>query len=173
MTDLVLGVIDVPYENEGKSPAARMTKKGRVHHSDAMRIEREMSGHDANGGPATTMKVARWLEEKYGVMQVFFDAHKDDITAALIDSLSGALENLHAGAPVGDPFAEAGQVITRDFRTFLLSGEIEGLGVEGVPTQAALERRSLRFKSGRSEGPRPSFIDTATYELAMRSWIDP
>lgn len=176
VTDLVLGVVDVPYENEGKPrdpKRARITKKGRVHSTDAQRIQNWMEGRGSDSDSAvTTVQVATWLEEKYHVMEVFYEEHKDDITQTLIDSIGGALENLYAGAPAGDPFAEAEQQVTADFRTFLLTGEIETLGLEGVPTQAALERRSLRFKRGRSGTPRPSFIDTSTYELAMRCWTE-
>ena len=172
MPTLVLGVVEVAYDNDGKSPPARMTKKGRVHRGDAKRLEREHAGHDKNGGPATTVTVARALEERYGVMSAYVTSAGDAITGALVHSCEGAMEDLFAGGRVEDPFAEAGQEIAAGFREFLLSAEIERMGIEGVPTQASIERRSSRFKKGRSSTPRPSFIDTALYELSMRAWTE-
>lgn len=139
MTKLVLGVIDIPYDNSGAT---------------------------------TTVDVAKILEEKYGVMQAFYDAHQNDIMKSVVSSVEGALEDLFAGARVEDPFAEAGQAIQSEFRTFLMSGEIESMGIVGVPTQAAQKRRSLRFKGKVGPTQRPSFIDTATYELAMVAWVE-
>lgn len=164
MPDLNLGVIDVAYAPDGARPEPRITKKGKVHKADADR------GEDT--GPTTTVTVAQALESRYHVFQAFYDQYETEIGAAVVHSLEGAIEDLYAGSPVHNPFAEVGQEVTEAFRTFLLSGEIETLGIDGVPTQAALERRSSRFKSGQSTGPRPSFIDTATYELAARVWVD-
>jgi hypothetical protein len=116
--------------------------------------------------------VASILEEKYHVLETYVEHHTSDIGEAINHSLEGALENLHMGAPMGDPFSEAGQEIASGFRTFLMTAEIESLGVEGVPTHAALNRESLRFKSKHGNGPRPSFVDTGTYEASMRAWIE-
>ena len=160
MTELILGVIEVAYDNGGKHVRRRR-------HNKTGRSTGEASGE----GPTTTVQVATILEEKYGVMQAFFDDTKDHILSECIHSLEGALEDLYSGAPVKDPYAEATQNIDAGFRQWLMQGEIETLGIPGVPTQAAIERRSLRFKEGVAAGPRPSFIDTATYELSFRSEI--
>jgi len=156
MTDLVLGVIDVPYENEGSTPKKK-PKRGEG---------------SSRGAATTTVEVATILEEKYGVMQAFYDAHKDTVTSSLISSVEGALETLFSGGPVVDPFADAGQSIQAEFRTFLMTAEIESMGIPGVPTKAALDRRSLRFKNKVSDHARPSFVDTSTYELSMRAWVE-
>ena len=150
MTDLVLGVVDVPYDDGGV----------------------KAKGGKGSSSPTTTVDVAQILEAKYGVMQAFYDAHKMDITQSLVNSAEGALESIFTGGQVGDPFAEANQFIQSEFRTFLMTAEIEGMGIEGVPTQAALNRRSLRFKGKVASGPRPSFIDTGIYELSMRAWVE-
>lgn len=174
MAELNLGVIDVPYTNETgpRDPfRARITKKGRVHRSSAKRIQNWMEGK-TNDEPDTTVTVARALEDKYHVMQVFYDQYEDEIAAAVIHGLEGALEDLYAGAPVRNPYAEVDEEISQGFRQWLLQGEIETLGLEGVPTKAALERRSARFKSGVGPSERPSFIDTGTYELAFRAWME-
>ena len=147
MTDLVLGVVDVPYSDGN--------------------VKSEKSS-----SPTTTVDVAQILEEKYGIMQAFYDAHKVDITQSLVNSAEGALENIFTGGQVVDPFAEAGQFVQSEFRTFLMTAEIESMGVPGVPTQASIKRRSLRFKNKVASGPRPSFIDTGTYEMSMRAWVE-
>jgi len=136
---LVLGVIDVPYDDRG-------------------------------GGTVTTSQVAQFLENKYHVMGTFVEVHKADIERRLIDSVNGALEDLFSGAPVRDPYAEGVQGIKQDFSRFLYTAEMEKLGIAGVPTGAALKRRSLRFKDKKAKKVRPSFIDTSTYELSFRAW---
>jgi hypothetical protein len=156
MTDLILGVVDVPYENEGATPKKK-PKRGEG---------------SSRGAPMTTVSVATILEEKYGVMQAFYDSHKDSVIGSLINSAEGALETLFMGGPVTDPFADASQSIQAEFRTFLMTAEIEGMGIPGVPTKAAQDRRSLRFKAKVGPNQRPSFIDTGTYELSMRAWIE-
>jgi hypothetical protein len=156
VTTLNLGVVDVPYEDEGAKPKGN-AKRGQG---------------SSKSEPSTTAQVAQILEEKYGVMEAFSTAHKDDITQALINSLEGAMETILMGGPVPDPFAEAGQAIQAEFRTFLMTAEVESMGIEGVPTQASINRRSLRFKSKVADKPRPSFIDTGTYELSMRAWVE-
>jgi hypothetical protein len=35
---------------------------------------------------------------------------------------------------------------------------MDALGVRGVPTRASLKGKSCRFKTGKSDAPRPSFI---------------
>lgn len=173
MKELVLGVVDVPYDNGGKRAAPKLAKKGKVPRAKAKQVAEEEGVPPSSGSSATTtVQVANWLESRYHVMEVFYLEHQDSITQALVNSLEGALENLYMGAPPGDPFAGAEQVVVADFRKFLLTGEIETLGYPGVPTQAALERRSLRFKSGRAGAQRPSFIDTSTYEMSMRAWVE-
>ena len=164
MTDLILGVIDVPYSDDGKKPPRK-----RKHNKKGRSVEAK---EPEDTGPTTTAQVAQILEDKYGVMQAFYDLTKDNILGECIHSLEGALEDLYAGAPVHDPYAEATQNIDAGFRQFLMQAEIESMGIEGVPTQASIDRQSLRFKSGTASGPRPSFINTALYELSFRSTIE-
>lgn len=174
MPDLNIGVIEVAYTNETdpRDPfRGRITKKGRVHQQDAQRIQRWQQGK-TDDEPSTTVTVAKALEEKYGLFTIFYDTNADDIAKAVVHSLEGALEDIYAGAPMHDPFAEAGQEVEQGFRQWLLQGEIELLGVEGVPTQASIERRSSRFKSGVGPSERPSFVDTGLLELSLKAWVD-
>jgi len=170
MTDLIFAVIETAYGNDGKAPEPRKTKLGRTHKGDAKRVAREAE-HGASG-PATTVTVAQALEAKYGVMATFYEQYADQITGALVHSIEGALEDIYAGSPNVDPFAEAGQEIMEGFRHFLMSGEIETLGIPGVPTKAAQERKSSRFKSGKNPNERPSFVDTSLYENSFRASVE-
>ena len=124
-------------------------------------------------GDKTTGDVAEILEEKYHIMQVLYEQHKEDIAADLEKSLSGALENMMAGAPPPNkPFGTAEAAIEDRFRRFLSEGEIEQLGYPGVPTQAALEGVSHRLSHPYAKrGPRKSFIDTGLYESSFACWI--
>ena len=126
-----------------------------------------------SGGQAvTTSQVATWLESKYGVMQAFYDAHANEIVDDITDGLQGHLDNLLMGAPPGgDPFAAGCAKIKQRFSTFLSTQEVERAGLTGVPTQAALKGKSVRFKRG--HGPRrPSFIDSGLYETTNVEWVD-
>lgn len=82
---------------------------------------------------------------------------------------SGQLENIIAGAPPSkDPFAEAMSKVHDLFVNFLDDEEMNGM--PGVPTLRALMGISKRFKDKKGQ-PRPSFIDTGTYQAAMRAWV--
>ena len=129
--------------------------------------------YDNKAGTADTVEVAKILEEKYGLFSAFYAKHKTAITQLLIDGLSGALTNMHMGAPVpSNPFEDAMQKLQGMFRTFLTTAEIETMGIEGVPTQAALGGVSHRTKKKTYGHRRPSFVDTGTLELAFRSWVE-
>jgi hypothetical protein len=129
----------------------------------------------------TTGEVAEILEARYKVMESYFESHKLDIAKAMENSVAGALENLMLGGPVdASPFVAAESFIDADFRKFLSSSEIEKLGIPGVPTQAALDGVSHRFKNPRyvkvrgkkvKRPRRPSFIDTGLYQSSMKSWF--
>lgn len=166
MPTLNLGVIVLPYDDGGK-PAPRRKAKPAKRPRKAPAVVRK------NTDPTDTEMVATILEAKYGIMEIFYDSHEDEIKADIIDGLEGALEDLYAGAPsTRDPFAEATSTITQRFKSWLSSGAIEQMGIDGVPTDAANKRRSLRFKSKKAPAERPSFIDTGTYERAFFAWVE-
>lgn len=117
----------------------------------------------------TTGDVADFLEGKYKIMQTFFDRHGQDIADLMSKDLAGGLENLLAGAPMPrDPLAESMSQVHNLFVAFLDNQEMNG--TDGVPTKRALDGISKRFKNKKGD-PRPSFIDTGTYQAAMRSWV--
>lgn len=143
-TVLHFGVIDIPYQARRGSKAQR----------------------------TTTGAVAEILEARYGVMQNFYEQHEQEIADQLTQALVDSAEAMMQGAPTTlDPFGAATAKIEDSFKTFLSMQEMDSLGVPGVPTKAAREGRSSRFKKGKGRGPRPSFVDTATYENSFKAWV--
>jgi hypothetical protein len=123
-------------------------------------------------GTQTTGDVAEILEDKYHVMQVFYEQHKEDVAVDLEKSLSGQLENMMAGSPPPNkPFGSAESAIEDRFKRFLGEAEMDALGYPGVPTSAALRGVSHRMNIKKGP-PRPSFIDTGLYQSSMVCWID-
>ncbi|ECZ8515277.1 hypothetical protein F8679_18910 [Salmonella enterica] len=117
----------------------------------------------------TTGDVAEYLEEKYQIMQTFFDRYSNDIADLMTNDMAASLENMMAGAPPArDPLAESMSRIHDLFVAFLDNTEMNGL--PGVPTRRALKGISRRFKNKKGP-PRPSFIDAGTYQAAMRAWV--
>ena len=121
------------------------------------------------GEGSTTGDVAERLEEKYRIMQTFFDRYGNEIADLMSNDLAANLENLMAGAPPSrDPLAESMSRVHDLFVAFLDNEEMNGM--PGVPTQRALLGISKRFKNKRGD-PRASFVDTGTYQAAMRAWV--
>lgn len=139
----------------------------------------DMPYNDEDG--TTTGEVAEYLENKYHLMELFFEENKDKIAKALEHALAGSLENMLMGGPVvANPMAGAEQEIKDMFDTYINLREVERLGVPGVPTQAALDGKSSRFKAGRNKGKgggqpgtrRSSFYDTGLYVTSFRAWLE-
>ena len=136
----------------------------------------------------TTYGVATILEEKYGLFSTFANVYEQKIVNSLTESMAKALETLLQGGSVQDPYKDATSEIEADFKNFLSSQEAERQGIPGVPTKAALEGRSIRFKGkvtakgyvkGKRAGftrkvgvRRPSFIDSGVMQASFKSWID-
>lgn len=94
----------------------------------------------------TTGDVAEYLEEKYQIMQTFFDRYSNEIIAFMADDLASGLENILAGAPPShDPFAKSMSKVHNLFVAFLDNQEMNGM--PGVPTRRALDGISKRFKN--------------------------
>lgn len=124
-------------------------------------------------GALTTADVARFLEDRYGIMATFYRVHGKDVATALEQSLGGALESLLMGQRV-DPWGRGMQAIQQEFRDFISSKEAERVGIPGTPTQAALRGVNHRLKHPyrKSNPRRPSFRDTGLYMTSFRSWVD-
>lgn len=157
MTTIRFGVYDQPYpEVGGKLAKSKKGKKPGKATRTAVRI-------------TTTGEVAEMLEEKYGVMQTFYNAHQQEILNAVGEALQTQLENALLGQKTTRAFAEAESEIETMFKQFISNAEIERLGIEGVPTQAALNGVSHRLKHPfkKSNPRRPSFRDTGLYQASF------
>ena len=149
---LNFGVIDIPYSQAPKS-------------------RRRKSGSTPN---VTTGDVAGFIEDKYALMETFYELHADDvIVPALEDAIDGAFEDLLAGAPLGASiFGTAEGKIDEAFRKSLDAKEYDGV-IPGVETQAAARGVNHRLKRPyMKRASRPSFIDTGLYQADFRSWVD-
>jgi hypothetical protein len=121
----------------------------------------------------TTGQVARWLEDRYHVMEIFSEIHGQEIADAMAQSMADAVDGLMMGAPVsGNPLAAAESVIDVAFKKFIDTKEMDHLGIPGVPTKAAKDGVSKRFKSGFGPKNRPSFQDSGLYETDFKAWVD-
>jgi hypothetical protein len=121
----------------------------------------------------TTGDVAEILEAKYEIFQHFTQQHEAEILKAIDNSVVGSFESMMSGAPPNDIYGTGTNEIEELFRTFLSGREMEGLGIAGVPTKAALAGVNHRLKRPyKKRAPRPSFIDTGLFESSMRAWID-
>jgi hypothetical protein len=165
---LHLGVVDVPYTTSTPQHVRRVavrTRKG----SPA----RVISAPPAGG--QTTGDVAEILEDKYRVMGNFFDAHETDIAGALEETIGDAFENLLSGINPGSNATAAamGQIETL-FHTFISTQEMDGMGIPGVPTQAALNgvNHRLAHPTAKSNPSRPSFRDTGLFDANFKAWIE-
>jgi len=161
---LHLGVQDVPYAWAPAKPRAAKPPRGKA----VKMVKEEGSQH------ATTGAVAEWLENKYHIMEIFFNMYDVEIVKAVEHSYVGAIENLFAGgagAVSTNPLASAEAELEESFKYFLESEEMADLGVPGVPTQAALDGVNHRLKIKKGER-RPSFIDTGLYQANFRAWFD-
>jgi len=120
----------------------------------------------------TTGDLAEILEAKYDLFRGFVEDNLDKIADQMADALDGALNNMLNGAAVPEnPYAEAMEWVGARFREFINSGEVERLGLIGVPTEAALKGVNHRLKIKRG-GRRQSFVDTGLLVASFIAWMD-
>lgn len=150
MPTLVLGVLDVAYsqQNEDGTPAK----------------------------PTTTGDVAEILEDRYHVMETFYDLRKGQIAQFLADSMARALQDLFNGRPPLHDMADAEQQIERSFRSFLDANEMQKLAiaVSGEPLSGAAMRGVNHRKKhpyAQKNRARPAFIDTGLYRSSFRCTV--
>jgi|ERR1700731_401988 len=162
---LHLGVVDIPYVTNVPEPQRRVSTRQKRGGPVKAQPSKPPSGGE------TTGDVAEILEEKYGVMEVYYELHQADVVAALEESLEDQIDSLMSGAPVDtDAFGAAASRIEAGFRDFLDRSEMAYL-VPGVPTQAAQDGVNHRLKL--KKGPtRPSFVDIGLYQSSMKAWVD-
>lgn len=131
---------------------------------------------DANAsGATTTGEVAEILEDKYHVMEVFYELYKQKIANSLAESVAGAIENLVAGRPRNQtPAMDAEQEIERLFRTYLDADEWSGIvpmTQQITAAQMGVNHRKKRPYSSENAA-RPSFVDTGLYQASFRAMFE-
>jgi hypothetical protein len=147
------------------------------HYADPNEIQRfhetmKRALGEGYGPVQTTGDVATLLEEKYHIMEHFFELHGQEVADDMSASVGSALEAALMGAPATlDPTATGLSKTQERFRTMIENRELEGLGYPGVPTQAAIKGISHRLKGKRGER-RPSFRDTGLLERSFTAWIE-
>lgn len=162
---LHLGVVNIPYSAHEHAEKVPQAKKGKANKPKK----------SSSAGTKTTGDVAEILEEKYGILDTFAFARMPDIAKALEESIAGELETLMMGGrPAGNPFVGAESAISTMMKQFVSSRQIEHMGVEGVPTQAALDGVNHRLKHPYAKGNprRPSFMDTHLMVNNYVAWFD-
>ena len=162
---LHLGVVEMPYSSYQAPQKVAKVKKGK---------QNKPLKPKGDAATKTTGEVAEILEEKYGVLDTFVFAHLPDIATALEESIAGELETLLMGGSTGvNPMQGAEASITTMMKKFISAQEIEHMGLEGVPTQAALKGVNHRLKHpyAKKNGRRPSFMDTTLYWQSLRAWF--
>ncbi|KUZ03016.1 hypothetical protein WS50_12870 [Burkholderia territorii] len=123
----------------------------------------------------TVPEVAQYLEDDYGVMQVFVDLHIKEISESVAQAVSDAMDDQMMGLPVSPDIYQASmEEIQSAFRNFLDNEEYPAQSFPQVPTQAALDGVNHRLLHPyTSKNPsRPSFIDTGEYQNSFRAWVE-
>lgn len=162
---LLLGFEDSPYSARysRQSPlTATMKGKGRKRLSPAQQ---------AYGQGKTVGQVATELENKYGIVETFYNLEEsfiaDNIEKAFADSTAAGMMG-GSWDPTWDPSKLDGM-----FRRALSSRRFDGL-IRGVPTKASIRGVThLRRDPYAQRASRPSFIDTSLYQRSFRAWMEP
>lgn len=153
------------------------------------------TAHGMNATPTTTYEVAKKLEEKYHVMQTFYNSRKEKIAQFLADDMANSLQDMMQGTAIaaskGRAFSNkfhkikekystssltygADQRIEAEFRDFIFANEMQKMSLTpDVPiSAAAFKGVNHRFKKpyAKKNKPRPNFVDTGLYVASFRVW---
>ena len=144
------------------------------------------------GGDETTGDVAQILEDKYHVMETFFNLKQDKIAEMLADSMGEQIGMLMSGMGGrggigGNSMVEATENIQQAFRQFLDDGEMQSVvnslsasesayymgstgGLSGAGSRGINHRKKNPYAKGNAA--RPAFIDTGLYQTSFRAWLE-
>ena len=145
---------------------------------------------EPEGGTSYTVGVE--LEKQYGVFSMFANTYEKFIVETVAEDAADGLEALMRGesVSVNTVFATSGEEITNKMHEFITTQEVERVapsyGEYGIPTQAALEGKTLRTAAGKTISKvrkgqkvkkvygqrRPSFIYSGIFEKSMKAWIE-
>ena len=139
MTTLHLGVIDVAY-GWAAPPGETTVQAGlRVKRRKKKRTKaRSLFGLTS---AITTGDVATILEDKYHLMESFYQVHEKDIGNLIVQAVAGRLENIQLGVPTGsDAFGTATNQIEDMCKKFLSTREVEHLGIPPLSGERTVAR---------------------------------
>ncbi|WP_455387437.1 hypothetical protein [Petrachloros mirabilis] len=120
-------------------------------------------------GSVSTGEVAEFLENKYHVMEVFFELYQKKIAEQLSEAMAERIESMVQGNTNLDMKNFDVGTIERMFRQYLSADEWQK--ISGQQIKAARLGISHRKKQKKREGPRPAFIDTGLYQQTFKSWV--
>lgn len=167
---LVLGFESYPYSARynAESPLTATVKKRRP-----KVLSRAQEGY---GAGKTSGQVAQELEEKYKIVETFYELEEDFIVELIEEQAAMDIEQVmtmaEPSADSGVSFEETDKIEKR-FKQNLTSKRYDGL-IPGVPTLASLRGVShLRQHPYAKGNPiRPSFFDTGLYASSFRAWVE-
>ena len=118
----------------------------------------------------TTDQVARYLEEKYSVMEDFYRANKGTIANEVMKAISRHYIAKRRG------HAHSGDVdlpeVSAKFRDYLDRSRWLSIAGNVEPQAAAIGVRTRKMQQIVTGVRRPPFIDTGLYRKSFRAWID-
>ena len=151
--------------------------------------------------PKSTYEVGKELEKNYGLFSMFYNSEKEDIADWISKDAAVGLEMMMAGQPVNAAhvFKGSSKEITDKMHKFITTKKVEEVaatyGEHGIPTQAAIDGKSFRFKKGFTAkrqvkglkgtgseyikrkkkdeaSARPSFMYSGVFEASLKGWIE-
>ena len=144
----------------------------------------------------TTYSVGKELEDHYGLFSMFYNTYKEPIGEYIAEDMADALTKMLNDETVhfDKAFAKTSEEITDKMHYFITSQEVERVagrfGEQGIPTQAALDGKTLREKSKQKRGKkirkaspngeyfemigarRPSFMYSGILEHSLKGWVE-
>jgi hypothetical protein len=123
----------------------------------------------------TTGELQRILEERYGIVQFYWDHHGEEVVEELVQGYLSELSRPESGK--GSRTDYMGKAIRNGeqaFRDMLDNRELDGQ-VGGVPTAASVSGHSIakrRRKRGTVRKERSSFVETGLYRDSFRIEVE-
>lgn len=124
-----------------------------------------------NVGATTTYEVAKILEEKYDVMNVFYKIHGKQIVEDIAQKYTQFATNLIEGNSTA--LKQKRWMLPKvdsAFRDYLANDEWQQ--ETGNVIKAAAEGKTSRKKKKTYGTARPAFIDTGLYSRSFKAWIE-
>ena len=122
----------------------------------------------------TARDVAKVLEERYKIVETFYQLEEEFITELLEESFAEEIENVMMERRVSRKGLsdKSTDKIQAKFIDNLRRRRYDGM-IPGVPTLASVRGVSHLYAQPYAQrGSRPSFIDTGNYANSFRVWVE-